>query len=165
MAPGLTDTGRRGPFGFPEGVRMRKRTVLYAILAAFVLTGPAMAQGPGDQVAAQLKRMGYGEVTVSRTMLGRLRIVGANDRYRREIVLDPRNGEILRDLRLPLDGSGIVVEIGDDDGASHAAGGGSGSGSSGSSGSSGGSGGSSGSDDSDDDSDDGDDSGDDSDED
>jgi len=91
-----------------------------------------MAQGPGDQVAAQLKRMGYAEVTVSRTLLGRMRIVGTSSRYRREIVLDPRNGEILRDLRSPLDGSSVVIAIGDDDGASHSAAGGSGSGSPGS---------------------------------
>jgi hypothetical protein len=132
MAPGLTDTGRRGPFGFPKGFRMRRRTVLYSMLAATFLSGPAMAQGPGDQIAAQLKRMGYAEVTVSRTLLGRMRIVGTSSRYRREIVLDPRNGEILRDLRRPLDGSSVVIAIGNDDGASHSAAGGSGSGGTGS---------------------------------
>jgi len=148
MAPGLTDTGHRGPFGFPEGVRMRRRTVLYSMLAVILLGGPAMAQGPGDQVAAQLKRMGYAEVTVSRTLLGRMRIVGTSSRYRREIVLDPRNGEILRDLRRPLDGSSVVIAIGDDGGTDHSASGGSGSGGSGS-----GSGSGSGDDDDDDDDD------------
>ncbi len=107
-----------------------------------------MAQGPGDQVAAQLKRMGYAEVTVSRTLLGRMRIVGTSSRYRREIVLDPRNGEILRDLRRPLDGSSVVIAIGDDGGTDHSASGGSGSGGSGS-----GSGSGSGDDDDDDDDD------------
>lgn len=108
---------------------MRLKTIRNAILVAVIVASPAYGQDLGAQVTEQLHRQGYSDVSISRTLLGRLRVTAQSSRYRREIVLDPRNGEILRDLRRPLDGSGIVVRIGDDDAASHPVDSGHGSGS------------------------------------
>ncbi|NNF73435.1 MAG: hypothetical protein HKN02_14725 [Rhodobacteraceae bacterium] len=47
-----------------------------------------------DQLAAQ----GFTEITVSRTLLGRTRIVAENEKFRREIIYNPATGVILRDF-------------------------------------------------------------------
>jgi hypothetical protein len=68
--------------------------------ALLVMGGAAAAQqGPERAVIDQLARQGYVEFEVSRTLLGRIRIValGPNGE-RREIVFNPATGEILRDL-------------------------------------------------------------------
>jgi uncharacterized membrane protein YgcG len=125
---------------------MRKRVIILATMAALA-AGSALAQGTADDLVRQLRAQGYSQVTVERTWLGRIRILARNADSTREIILNPRTGEILRDY---------WVAIGDTGGS-----GGSllGSGSGGSSGSGGGSGSGSGSDDDDDDTDDVDDSG------
>jgi hypothetical protein len=38
---------------------------------------------------------------VQRTWLGRVRIIGQNESFRREVVIDPTTGEIRRDLLIP----------------------------------------------------------------
>ncbi|MDO6457124.1 hypothetical protein Q4560_10980 [Celeribacter halophilus] len=50
-----------------------------------------------DQVITQLKSQGYTRITVGRTLLGRTRIVARNDEMRREIIINPSTGEVLRD--------------------------------------------------------------------
>lgn len=56
---------------------------------------------------AQLTEQGFVEFEVSRTLLGRIRIVATNELYRREIVFHPVTGEILRDYIEALDGSAV----------------------------------------------------------
>jgi hypothetical protein len=68
--------------------------------AAFLGAGPAFARDVTGDVVDQLLRLGYGKVSVSRTILGRVRITAVRGNIQREIVLDPRSGEILRDLSL-----------------------------------------------------------------
>lgn len=68
-----------------------------AVIALLGAT-PALARDDTGAVVDQLHRLGYGKVTVSRTILGRVRITAERDSVQREIVLDPRSGEILRDL-------------------------------------------------------------------
>ena len=67
-------------------------------VAAVLGATPALARDDTGAVVDQLHRLGYQKVTVSRTILGRVRITAERDRVQREIVLDPRSGEILRDL-------------------------------------------------------------------
>jgi hypothetical protein len=58
----------------------------------------AVAQSPADGLVQQLREQGYVEFTVSRTLLGRVRVVAlAPDGSQREIVFNPATGEILRD--------------------------------------------------------------------
>ena len=68
---------------------------------AVTLCNPAMAwSGEADPVAHVLKALrsqGYREIWLERTLLNRVRIVADRSGYSREIVVDPRTGDILRD--------------------------------------------------------------------
>lgn len=78
---------------------MNRRKLLGLSLAAFALAvGPVFAGSYSDDVVAQLKRRGFNRITVGRTFLGRIRIVAVGNGGRREIILNPKTGEILRDL-------------------------------------------------------------------
>ena len=58
---------------------------------------PIAAESVQDSVIAQLRAFGYGEISERRTLLGRVLITGVKDGFQREIVVNPRTGEILRD--------------------------------------------------------------------
>ena len=78
--------------------------LLAATLAASA--GLAKAQSPADAVVQQLREQGYVEFAVTRTLLGRVRVVAlAPDGEQREIVFNPATGEILRDYNEAADGS------------------------------------------------------------
>lgn len=69
-------------------------------LACLMLMPAGAAQADVvDKVISQLRADGYSAVTVSRTLLGRARIVGQGAPGAREIVVDRRTGEVLRDWR------------------------------------------------------------------
>jgi hypothetical protein len=77
----------------------RRGMVLRMLMIGLLAGAPASAQGDiGDQIAAELRAEGYTDVTVERTLLGRVRIVGRMPGRRREVVVDRGTGEILRDL-------------------------------------------------------------------
>ncbi len=86
---------------------MERRAFLAGIVA--VLASPAAAQPASvtDQIIAMLRNQGYTEIRISRTWLGRVRILALSDQYWREIIISPRTGEILRDFWEPVapDGS------------------------------------------------------------
>ena len=50
-----------------------------------------------DVVISQLRQQGYEDIRIGRTFLGRTRIIARSATVRREIILNPRTGEILRD--------------------------------------------------------------------
>jgi hypothetical protein len=78
---------------------MKRHLSVVSAMLLLAATAPAFAATDyAAQVVAQLKSLGFDEIGVSRTLLGRTRIMAATDRGYREIVLDPRTGEILRDL-------------------------------------------------------------------
>jgi hypothetical protein len=85
-----------------------KRITLAAALAIAGTAG--MAQGFEESILTQLRQQGFTEFVVSRTLLGRLHILAFSADYRRELVLNPNNGEILRDYLTALDGS-VVTPI------------------------------------------------------
>ncbi|WP_435259797.1 hypothetical protein ACSBLW_08580 [Thioclava sp. FR2] len=115
---------------------MNRRDFTLMALATLCVGTPALAASYQDQIVSQLKKQGYGNIRVQRTLLGRVRIVASGSGGQREIILNPRTGEILRDFWTATGSSsssgGKIIE-------------------------SGGSGGSGGSSDDDDDGDDGDD--------
>jgi hypothetical protein len=97
---------------------MDRRTAL-ALMAGTALSAllpglPAWAQDVGDQISRQLRRMGYSDITLQRTLLGRLRITAIRGNRKREIIVNPVSGEILRDivtdLRTGRAASGILDE-------------------------------------------------------
>lgn len=79
---------------------MLRRAFLFGLATAVLAGTPGFAQGYADTLLAELRREGYRDIVVSRTLLGRLRIQAARDGRLREIVLNPNSGEILRDLWL-----------------------------------------------------------------
>ena len=81
---------------------MKRRAFLRGAAALSVvamLATPALAADrAAESVMRQLRQLGYEDVGAARTLLGRTRITARRGAERREIVLDPRSGEILRDL-------------------------------------------------------------------
>lgn len=73
----------------------RRRFLLIA--AALAVATPAHADFISD-VTRELQRQGYTEISVSSTLLGRSRILARGKRGTREIILNPKTGEVLRDL-------------------------------------------------------------------
>ena len=83
------------PF-YDERRHMKQRFVL--ILTMAILATPLAAQDVGSQISEQLRAQGYDAVVVTKTWLGRLRIEARSDGQTREIIVNPRTGEILRDF-------------------------------------------------------------------
>lgn len=90
---------------------MKRRAFLIGLVAGAAVVGPALAQGLVDDVVAQLKRQGFRSVVTERTLLGRVRIVASRGDGSREIIINPRTGEILRDLWTSKSGGKGKVEI------------------------------------------------------
>ena len=77
---------------------MRRRVFLAALVGGMAAAGMAEARDRSDDIVRELKRKGYRVTEVSRTFLGRVRILATRDGGRREIIVNPVTGEILRDL-------------------------------------------------------------------
>ena len=89
-----------------------------AIAALVAVPGLAAAQSPEDCYVSQLRNQGFDEITVSRTLLGRVRIEAISDRYERELVFHPRTGVILRDQWQEIgeaQGEFLLIDPDDDD--------------------------------------------------
>lgn len=97
---------------------MHRRHMLLA-LALWSLAGPALARTVTERVARDLSRQGFTRVDITRTLLGRDRVVATGPEGRREVIVNPRTGEILRDLWTPSGnsqgGSGLISTDDDDD--------------------------------------------------
>jgi hypothetical protein len=70
---------------------------------ALCLTGAAVHAAPdyARQVVQQLSRQGYDQIEVRRSLLGKMIVTGSRPGQEREVVIDPRSGELLRDLVRP----------------------------------------------------------------
>ena len=77
---------------------MKRRDFVLGV-ALLALAAPAQANGIVDALVAELRAAGYTRIEVGQTWLGRTRIVAEGARGEREIVVNPRTGEVLRDLR------------------------------------------------------------------
>ena len=92
------------------------RSILLGGGLILVLAGAGLAQSVTEQVIDQLQRQGFEIEETNRTLLGRVRIIAERNDFTREIVFDPRNGEILRDYSYSDDGeAGIWGFRRDDD--------------------------------------------------
>ncbi|MCG7493322.1 hypothetical protein [Thalassobius sp. Cn5-15] len=74
---------------------MIRRT--FAILALAAFAAQAQANPIVDHVTQQLIDQGYDRVEVSRTFLGRIRIEATGKGAEREVIVNPRTGQVLRD--------------------------------------------------------------------
>jgi hypothetical protein len=75
--------------------------IFLILLLSFAPDG-AHAQTVEDQVTEQLLAQGYEDITFSRTLLRRLRVVALSETSERELILNPTTGQILRDRSKPL---------------------------------------------------------------
>lgn len=105
---------------------MNRRFFLAATVAALTLVPFAALADLESQMVRRLRKDGYSQITVSRTLLGRMRIVAFGHGGMREIILNPQTGEVLRDVWIASDGSSGPAALANDDTGSD--GGGSGGG-------------------------------------
>ncbi len=108
-------------YGRPTVNDMKRRDFIRLVTGAIgglaLGSRSAAAEGVGDQIASQLRRMGYVDISVQRTLLGRLRVFGIRGTRRREIIVNASSGEILRDLTTDSRSAGSIL-LDDDDGPS-----------------------------------------------
>ena len=95
------------------------------LLAAAPARAQDPAQDPAQAMIAELQAQGYLSFEVSRTLLGRIRVLATRPEGLREIVFNPATGEILRDYWDPSADAaqaaapGVIDRV--DDGAAPAA--------------------------------------------
>lgn len=80
-----------------------KSLSIIATTAVLAFGAPAYAQSFQDNIVMQLEEQGYTDIVVSRTLLGRLRVVAQNKTHERELVFNPTTGELLRDFWRVID--------------------------------------------------------------
>ena len=89
---------------------MNRRSFL---IAAAIFAVPATAAWADEDYVTELvdllKKQGFSDIEVTRTLLGRVRIVGVNSEGTRELICNPRTGEILRDVLIADDGNSQTV--------------------------------------------------------
>ena len=94
------------------GMAMKRREFLSGVVAGLMVVTPASAQDDyASGIVDQLRRQGFQSVLQERTLLGRVRITATRSDGRREIIINPRTGEILRDLWMPGIGGTAGPEI------------------------------------------------------
>ncbi|NNJ69216.1 MAG: hypothetical protein HKP54_14400 [Boseongicola sp.] len=76
---------------------MLKRLILIVLLTFAAAPAVANENTLRDHYVTVLQDEGYEEIRITRTLLGRLRFVALSPRYRREIVVNPITGVVLRD--------------------------------------------------------------------
>jgi hypothetical protein len=81
---------------------MLMRRLITVLLVMLGVALPARAATVEERIAAELQAQGYEIVEANRTWLGRLRFVAETSQIRREIVVNPGTGEILRDYSVLL---------------------------------------------------------------
>ena len=102
------------------------RRKFLVLVTAFSLTGtmPAWADKQ-DDIVERLVEAGFGQIEITRTLLGRVRIVATKGNVRRELVINPRTGEILRDVTIIAEDRGAKSGSSEGDGRSSNSGSGS----------------------------------------
>ena len=76
--------------------------LLLAVALWVGIIGAGWARTVEEQLLASLQAQGYVVLDLGYTFLGRLRVVAENGEIRREIVVNPGTGEILRDYAISL---------------------------------------------------------------
>ena len=73
---------------------------LIVVICSLALSTPAAhadVEGVRNGIVLILREDGYSEIRISRTLLGRMRFVATRPDARREIVVNPNSGVVLRD--------------------------------------------------------------------
>ncbi len=85
------------------------KPLLYPLVCLALALGAASAAAATyeQRLIAHLRKLGYGDITLSFTLLGRAQIFAVSKNDTREIVLNPRTGEILRDVAQTIESDGV----------------------------------------------------------
>ena len=116
---------------------MLKRIIIILVLLS-PIAAPGNANPIADSAVSQLRDQGYNDIQVQRTLLGRIHITAISDSNRREMVIHPITGEIMRDRWWAVDDAAnpptpiSIDPEGEDQGAASGEGGEEGEGGSGS---------------------------------
>ncbi len=94
---------------------MHRRLAFAVTVCAFLAPGTALANFQDDLVE-WLQGQGYSEISVTRTLLGRTRIVATGSDGTRELILNPRTGEVLRDIWTNSRGQSLPPALADNSG-------------------------------------------------
>lgn len=73
------------------------KTISALAIVGVLFAVPAMSDGRLDAITQQLSAQGYDRIKVSKTFLGLVRVEAQRKGLQREIIFNPRTGEILRD--------------------------------------------------------------------
>lgn len=101
------------PLGSLSGARpMHRARIVLQVLSLTLCLSTGAAQGDGlrvtpDMVSDALQGQGYTVQSVTRTLLGRARIVAQQGQVWREVVLDLSTGQILRDYAVEFSPSDL----------------------------------------------------------
>ena len=97
------------------------RLALLGATLYFCLTREGLAETMRDSLVAELRDEGFSDIKITRTLLGRIRIVATGPNGAREIVFNPSNNAILRDYKrqetdpLGVENSGLGARSDSDD--------------------------------------------------
>jgi hypothetical protein len=105
--------GKIAPDCLKEPFMTPRMLALSAALACAIT--PAWGSDLVTSVTRQLLKQGYSDITTSQTWLGRTRIIAIGEDSRREIIVNPRTGEILRDFWQDIDDDDDDDDDNDDD--------------------------------------------------
>lgn len=92
---------------------MKRRDFFLGLAVGIALGSPVFAEAVVDSVVRQLRNLGFRSIVQERTLLGRVRITARRKDGLREIIINPRTGEILRDLWTTAGGSDAAPIIDD----------------------------------------------------
>jgi hypothetical protein len=96
---------------------MNRRVFLLTSAGSLLLAYPVLAAASHeDEVARALVGQGFEITSQRRTFLGRVRFTAVKGGTRREVVVDPSSGEVLRDYSQTSDSSKNAVRAGNKDG-------------------------------------------------
>lgn len=76
---------------------MTPKALVLGLALVTALSGAAQAETRVEAIARHLAEQGYHDIEIGRTFLGRARIEAEKNGMEREIIVNPRTGEILRD--------------------------------------------------------------------
>ena len=90
---------------------MKRRKFLAILAAGAVCASPVFAQDIVQSIVGQLRQQGFVTITTETTLLGRVRILAISADGQREIIVNPRSGEILRDLWIASANGVVPIQI------------------------------------------------------
>ncbi|MFY0660195.1 MAG: hypothetical protein JXR15_06860 [Shimia sp.] len=76
---------------------MTPKALALGLTLVVTMSGAAQAETRVEAIARHLAEQGYHDIEIGRTFLGRARIEAEKNGMEREIIVNPRTGEILRD--------------------------------------------------------------------